>query len=254
MNDAFGRPQSVIVFGGTSDIAGALVDDLVATGCRRVVLAGRNTDALAKAAGRARVVGAKAVGTVTFDARDVTSVESTVARCFAAVDDAVDLVVLAVGLLDDSPGSALDPALVSDLITTNFTWPAMAMAAAGRRLRDQGCGRIIVLSSVAAVRARPSTFLYGAAKGGLDDYASGLSETLRGTGVVVQVVRPGFVHTKMTAGLAPAPFAIGPKDVAAAVVRGMEGNEAVIWVPGFLRWLYLVLRHLPGEVWRRMPG
>jgi decaprenylphospho-beta-D-erythro-pentofuranosid-2-ulose 2-reductase len=72
--------------------------------------------------------------------------------------------------------------------------------------------------------------------------------------VVVQIVRPGFVHTKMTDGLRPAPFAVGPEAVAVAVVVGIEKNQAVIWVPGFLRWLYLVLRHLPQPVWRRLPG
>jgi len=118
----------------------------------------------------------------------------------------------------------------------------------------QGSGRIVVFSSVAAVRARPATVLYGSAKAALDRFASGLAQSLRGSGVVVQIVRPGFVHTKMTRGLRPAPFAVGPEDVAAAVMRGIERDQAIIWVPGFLRWLYLVLRHLPRQLWARLPG
>ncbi len=86
-------------------------------------------------------------------------------------------------------------------------------AAAGR-LRSQGQGRIVVLSSVAGVRVRRANFLYGASKAGLDAFTRGLAEATRGSGVRVQVVRPGFVRTKMTVGLRPAPFAASPEDVA----------------------------------------
>jgi decaprenylphospho-beta-D-erythro-pentofuranosid-2-ulose 2-reductase len=254
MNDAFGRPQSVVVLGGTSDIAGALVDTFLAQRCRTVVLAAKNPSALAAAAARARAGGAQAVETVPFDAADVHHAAATVGRCFGAAGGSVDLVVVAVGLLSQSPDDVTDPAHLSEVISVNYTWPAVAVASAAERLQAQGYGRIIVLSSVAAVRARPPNFLYGSAKGALDDFTSGLADTLRGTGVVIHIVRPGFVHTKMTRGLRPAPFAVGPEAVAAAVVRGIERNVAVIWVPGFLRWLYLVLRHLPKAVWRRLPG
>jgi len=254
MNDAFGRPQSVVVLGGTSEIAGSLVDALLAERCRTVVLAGRDVDALAGAAKRARAGGADVVETVTFDATAVENAQDTVARCFSAAGDGVDLVLVTVGLLNGSRADTQDPDRISEVAAVNFTWPASAIACAAERLRSQGYGRIVVFSSVAAVRARPSTVLYGSAKAALDRFASGLAQTLRGTGVVVQIVRPGFVHTKMTRELRPAPFAVGPQAVAAAVVRGIETDQAVIWVPGFLRWLYLVLRHLPQRVWARLPG
>jgi decaprenylphospho-beta-D-erythro-pentofuranosid-2-ulose 2-reductase len=253
VNDAFGRPQSVVVLGGTSDIAGAVVDKLVAARCRTVVLAARDDAALAAAANRARAGGAEVVETVTFDAADTIGAEATVARCFDAVDT-VDLVLITVGALGGPRGDVLDAHHVREMAAVNYTWPATALAAAARRMRTQGHGRIVVLSSVAAVRARPATFIYGAAKGALDRFAAGLGETLRGSGVELHIVRPGFVHSKMTEGLRPAPFAISPETVAAALIRGMETGQRVIWVPGLLRWLYLILRHLPQSVWRRLPG
>ncbi|HXQ62761.1 MAG TPA: SDR family NAD(P)-dependent oxidoreductase [Acidimicrobiales bacterium] len=254
MDDAFGRPQSVVVLGGTSEIAGALVATLAAGRCRTVVLAGRDVDALAGAAGRARAGGASVVETVTFDATDLKSAQDTVDRCFAAAGNQVDLVLVTVGLLNGSRSETTDADRISEVAAANFTWPASAIAFAAERLRAQGSGRIVVFSSVAAVRARPATVLYGSAKAALDRFASGLAQSLRGSGVVVQIVRPGFVHTKMTRGLRPAPFAVGPEDVAAAVMRGIERDQAIIWVPGFLRWLYLVLRHLPRQLWARLPG
>ena len=92
-------------------------------------------------------------------------------------------------------------------------------------LRGQGHGRILVLSSVAGYRVRRSNFVYGAAKAGLDGFAKGLGEAVRGTGVSVHVVRPGFVRTKMTEGRPAAPFAVGPDRVAEDVVRGLERDR-----------------------------
>jgi short-subunit dehydrogenase len=70
----------------------------------------------------------------------------------------------------------------------------------------------------------------------------------------VHIVRPGFVHTKMTKGREPAPFAVGPDRVAADVARGLERGQPVIWSPGLLRWVFAAFRMLPQPVWRRLPG
>ena len=118
----------------------------------------------------------------------------------------------------------------------------------------QGHGRILVLSSVAGYRVRRSNFVYGAAKAGLDGFAKGLGEAVRGTGVSVHVVRPGFVRTKMTEGRPAAPFAVGPDRVAEDVVRGLERGQAVIWSPGVLRAVFGVLGLLPDAIWRKLPG
>ena len=123
-----------------------------------------------------------------------------------------------------------------------------------RRLKEQGAGRIVVLSSVAGVRTRRANYVYGSAKAGLDGYATGLAEALRGSGVVLQVVRPGFVHTKMTAGRPAAPFATTPEVVAEAVVRGLARGTPVIWAPPVLQWAVAVMANLPQAIWRRLPG
>ena len=174
--------------------------------------------------------------------------------CFDAVGDKVDLVLITVGLLGDAVADVTEADRIAESITVNFTWPAVALGSVVRRLRTQGYGRVVVFSSVAGMRIRESNFIYGSSKAGLDGYALGLAESLRGSGVQLQRVRPGFVRTKMTHGLRPAPFAIDPEMVAAAVMRGIERNQAVIWAPSGLRWVFLALRHLPQQVWRRLPG
>ncbi len=254
MFDAFGTPQSVVVLGATSDIGAAIVDRLVQRGCRTVVLAGRDVDGLRRARERVRSAGATDVHEVRFDALDVDDAADAVTRSFEAVSGSVDMVLLAVGVLGDQDRDEGDPGRISDVATVDFTWPAAALAAAAVRLREQGSGRLVVLSSVAGVRVRRANYVYGSAKAGLDAYAIGLSEGLRGSGVRVHVVRPGFVHTKMTEGLSAAPLSTSADAVADRVIRGLELGQTVIWSPPILRWVFFVFRLLPQAVWRRLPG
>ena len=252
MNDAFGHPQSILVLGGTSDIARELVALLAADRGRSVVLAGRDRVALQRAA--KDLVDVERVETVAFDAESLDDVDKTITQCFEVANEPVDLVIVAVGELGSQATDELRPDRVVDMMTVNFTWPAAAMSAVAGQLRRQGHGRIIVLSSVAGFRVRRSNFIYGSAKAGLDSFGQGLSESLRGSGVSVHIVRPGFVRTKMTSGRPPAPFAVDPSRVASDIVRGLARGQTVIWSPALLRWVFSALRMLPVPLWRRLPG
>jgi decaprenylphospho-beta-D-erythro-pentofuranosid-2-ulose 2-reductase len=128
-----------------------------------------------------------------------------------------------------------------------------ACTALADRMKRQGHGTIVVLSSVAGQRARRSMPVYASSKAGLDQFALALDDRLHGSGVRVMVVRPGFVRTKMTHGEREAPFATDADAVADAVARGLQTGARVVWVPPVLRWVFAVFRHLPAAVWRRMP-
>jgi decaprenylphospho-beta-D-erythro-pentofuranosid-2-ulose 2-reductase len=251
--DAFGHPQSVVVLGGTSDIAREIVNVLAGQRCRSVVLAGRDASALQRTAGELSRSVAN-VATVTFDATSVDDIDKTVRLCFEAANEPVDLVIMAVGELGVQETDEADARRIARMMTVNVTWPAAALAEVAAKLQRQGHGKIVVLSSVAGFRVRRSNFVYGSTKAGLDGFALGLSEAVRGTGISVHVVRPGFVHTKMTTGRPAAPFAVTPERVADDVVRGLERGDAVIWSPGVLRYVFSAFRLLPQPLWRRLPG
>jgi decaprenylphospho-beta-D-erythro-pentofuranosid-2-ulose 2-reductase len=120
-------------------------------------------------------------------------------------------------------------------------------------MRAQGHGRIVAMSSVAGERVRRSNFVYGSTKAGLDGFYLGLGEALREYGVGVLVVRPGFVRSKMTEGLKPAPLSVGPDDVAGAVVDGVRNRREIVWVPGPMRAVMSGLRHVPRPLFRKLP-
>ena len=253
MIDAVGRPQSVLVLGGSSEIAQAIVARLVPARCRTVVLAGREGPRLAGAVAAAQAAGADVAEAVAFDVTDTAGHAAFADRVFDRFGD-IDLVVVAAGVLGDQEADERDPEAAADVLTTNFAGLASAMLAVTGRLRHQGYGRLVVLSSVAGLRARKANFIYGSSKAGLDAFAQGLGDSLAGTGVDVTIVRPGFVVGRMTEGMDPAPFSTTPDAVAEAVVAGIGSGASVVYVPPLLRWVFLVMRQLPRAVWRRMPG
>jgi decaprenylphospho-beta-D-erythro-pentofuranosid-2-ulose 2-reductase len=251
MNDAHGSPQTVLVFGGTSEIARAVLARLAARRTRTVVLAGRDPAALDAVADELRGLGVTTLDTVAFEAAATDSHAAIVDDVFARHAD-VDLVLVAFGQLGDQAALESDPPAAARLATVNYVAAVSVGLAVAGRLRDQGHGNLVALSSVAAERPRRSNFVYGSTKAGMDAFFRGLGDSLRGSGARVMVVRPGFVRTRMTAGLPAAPFATTPQAVADGVVRGLETGAETVWVPPVLRWVMAVLRHLPGPVFRRL--
>ncbi len=254
MNDALGLPQSILVLGGGSEIARAIVRALLAQRKANVTLAGRpGSAALADAAAEARELGAPSVDTVSFDATDPATVVSAVDAAFRRDGD-IDLVIVAFGVLGDQQEAEADPLAAIDVATVNYTAPVAAGLAAARRLREQGHGTLLALSSVAGERVRRANFVYGSSKAGMDGFYQGLGDALAGEGPRVVIVRPGFVRTRMTRGMAAAPFATDADAVATAVVTGLAKGASVIWVPSVLHWVFIVFRHLPRFIWRKLPG
>jgi decaprenylphospho-beta-D-erythro-pentofuranosid-2-ulose 2-reductase len=252
MKDALGSVQSVLVLGGTSEIGVATVRALAARRTRTVLLAVRDPDAADDAARQARDAGATTVETMRFDGDDTDSHERFVDEVFDRHGD-IDLVLLAFGVLGDSDRSAASGGAAAAVARTNFLGAVSVAIPVARRLRGQGHGTLVVLSSVAGERVRRSNFVYGASKAGLDGFAQGLGDSLAGTGVDVMVVRPGFVRTKMTAGLDSAPLATTADAVAQAIVRGLARGSHTVWAPPALRPVMAVVRHLPRAVFRRLP-
>lgn len=248
MKDAFVTPESLLVLGGTSEIARATAARFAARRTRLIWLAGRPSAALDESAGRLRALGAE-VRTVAFDALDTDSHEETLGKIFAEGD--LGMVLLAFGVLGDQPRDEDDAAHAVRLAQTNYTGAVSAALICGQALRRQGHGALVVLSSVAAERARRSNFLYGSSKAGLDAFAQGLGDALHGSGARVMVVRPGFVRTRMSADGPAAPLVTTPEAVAEAIECGLHRRADTVWVPGVLRYVMSAVRHVPRRVYRR---
>lgn len=228
----------LLLIGGTSEIGLAIVRRLAP---EHVFLLGRDEERTAAAAA--------SVGDGT---RTGLLGRGSIEQAFAA-SGGFDVVVLAVGVLGAQAGLDADPAEAEEVMRANFLTSGSLLLDSLRHLRAQGNGTLVVLSSVAAERPRASNAVYGAAKAGLDALAQGMADAMAGTEVRVLVVRPGFVSTRMTAGLKPAPFATTPEAVAEATAKALGRRAHTVWIPGGLRPVFALLRHLPRPIYRRLP-
>jgi len=248
--DAVGNPQSILLLGGTSEIGLATVEAFAGDRPLRVVLAGRPSARLDAAKARLEGKGC-AVELLDFDAQAFDTHAAVVDKAFAAGD--VDVAVVAFGLLGDNEEAWTDAAKAVELAQVNYTAAVSVGVALGDRLKAQGHGSLVALSSVAGERARRSNFVYGSTKAGLDAFYTGLTEALRPSGVTVTVVRPGFVHTRMTEGLKPAPLSTTPEAVAEVIVHAVRTKTEQVWAPAPLRFVMSALRHVPRPIFRRLP-
>lgn len=252
VKNGLGDVQSVLLLGGTSDIGVAIARRLAAPRQAAVVLAGRDPAGLSENAAALSGQGAGKVSTLAFDALDPASHDAVVDEAVARLGD-LDVVVVAFGVLGDQDADEAGGDGAVHLASVNYVGGVSAALAVARRLRAQGHGTLVVLSSVAGERVRKSNYIYGSSKAGLDGFAQGLGDALHGSGAGVLIVRPGFVATKMTEGMAKPPLSSTAEEVAAATDRALRQGREVVWVPGLIRWVMLVARHLPRPIFRRLP-
>lgn len=252
MKDAIGNVQRIVVLGGTSDIALATLAQL--TSQRHgveVTLAARPGQRRSDAAVSLKSLGMQ-VTEVDFEATDRSSYEQAIASAFEAPGD-VDVVMVAFGLLGDQERAWQDVDAALELVQVNYTAAVACGVLVAARMRAQGHGAIIAMSSVAGERPRKSNFAYGSTKAGMDAFYTGLGDAIARDGVQVLVVRPGFVRSKMTTGLAAAPLSQTPEQVARVIVSGLAAGRHTVWAPANLRWVMSALRHVPREVFKRLP-
>lgn len=249
--NAVQQPESVLLLGGTSEIGLAIVRELPRDRLKRIVLAGRPGERLDAAADHMRAaIPAAAVEVVAFDADAIDTHRDVLAGIFAGGD--IDVMILAFGVLGDQAAFNEDPSLAIALLHTNFIGGASALLNTTQLMKGQGHGSIIVMSSVAADRGRADNFVYGSSKAGLDTMSLGLADSLVGSGVSVLVVRPGFVHTRMTEGLQPAPFSTNAETVAEVAVSAWSSGKVLVYAPHVLRAVMGGLKALPRPVFRKL--
>ncbi|GAC58864.1 putative oxidoreductase [Gordonia hirsuta DSM 44140 = NBRC 16056] len=252
MFNAVGVPQSILILGGSSEIGLAIATEFLHSGPMRVVLATVPNDPAAPAAvATMEAAGASSVEQIDFDALDTDSHPAVLDAAFAGGD--IDVAIVAFGIQGDDEQAWQDQKLAVLEADINYTAAVSVGVLLGERMRAQGHGQIIAMSSVAGERVRRSNFVYGSTKAGLDGFYLGLGDALRPENIRVLVVRPGQVRTRLSAHVAEAPLTVDKEEVAARVVAAVGKGKEVIWVPGPFRFIMMVLRHVPRPIFRKLP-
>jgi uncharacterized protein len=216
----------VLVTGATGGIGQAISREFAARGAS-LILSGRRADVLEALAAE---LNAQAV---VADLADATDLE----RLVSAAGD-VDVVIAnaalpASGLLTD-----LSQAQIDTMLDVNLRAPIALARAFAPMMTARRRGHLVFISSLSGKATAPSSSVYSATKFGLRGFALGLREDLRGEGVGVSLVLPGFIRdagmfADSGAKLPPGVGTRTPRQVAAAVVRAVERDRAEVTVAPF---------------------
>ena len=256
--DAVGNPQTILLLGGTSEIGLAICERYLQNAHARILLADlpdhpRKNDAIAAMT----AAGAKSVEWIDFDGTESDTHPAVIDQAFTAGD--VDVAVVAFGLLGDAEELWQNQRKAVQIAEINYTAAVSVGVLLGEKMRAQGFGQIIAMSSAAGERIRRSNFVYGSTKAGLDGFYLGLGEALREFGVRVLVIRPGQVRTSTTiahwkaTGAKEAPLTVDKEYVANLAVTAAAKGKELVWAPGAFRYVMMVLRHVPRPIFRKLP-
>ena len=180
-----------LVTGGTSGIGAAFARALAARG-DDLVLVARDSARLEQTAAELRERHGVAVEVLTADLADRTDVERVAAR-LEGVEHPVDLLVNNAGF--GISGALTDPDLSAQERGVDVMLRAVMVlaGAAGRAMRGRGHGAIVNVGSTAGYATMGG---YSALKAWVGVYSESLANELRGTGVTVTVLAPGWVRTE----------------------------------------------------------
>ncbi len=215
--------KRALVTGGSGDLGGAICLRLAAQGLHVVVHANANVARADAIVGRIRDGGGSAEA-VAFDVADGDAAAAATARLLA--DGPLQVVVNNAGIHDDAPMAGMSRAQWTRVVDVslhgffNVTQPLLLPMARTR------WGRIVSVSSVAAVLGNRGQANYAAAKAALHGASKSLAREMASRGITVNVVAPGVIAGDMAGDafpperirdMVPAGRAGTPDEIAAVV-------------------------------------
>ena len=239
----------MLVLGATSSIAMATVRLLAPH--RHFMLVARSGDRLTAVAQDLLTRGALAVDTWVMDLDD-TAAHGEMLATAAQRLGAIDLALIAHGVLGDQQAAEQDFDTAAAILHTNFMSTVSLLTWLGNYFQAQHSGSLAVISSVAGDRGRKSNYVYGASKGALNIFLEGLRNRIDRDGVQVLTIKPGFVATPMTAHVEHNALFASPEQVARGIVKAVDRRKDVAYVPWFWALIMFLVRAVPGFQFKKM--
>jgi decaprenylphospho-beta-D-erythro-pentofuranosid-2-ulose 2-reductase len=242
-------PLSVVVFGGTSAIAQAIVRAAGRERSVRVLLLGRNVQRL-QSVKDDLVARGMAAEFQCADPSELATPWDSLIR--AAMPGKIDLFLVAHGELPEQETILNDPLRLARTLQVNFVSAAVVATACARILEQQGGGSLAVIGSVAADRGRASNFVYGSAKAGLETLLEGMRHRLaRNPNIHITTIKPGMTDTPMTANMPKGPLFSSADKVGLLSWKAIKKGAPVAYVPAWWRLILTVIRLLPRKIFYR---
>jgi short-subunit dehydrogenase len=221
----------------------------------RLGLLARRGEALGALAGElARVSGgrARAVPLVA----DVTDRAALAAAAARFIDEAgvPDVVVANAGISAGTlTGEVADAEVFERIVATNVIALPDTFAPFVGPMRARGTGTLVGIASVAGIRGLPGGGAYSASKAAAITYLESLRVELRGSGLRVVTIAPGYIRTPMTAGNQyRMPFLTDAEVFARKALQAVEAGRSFVVIPWQMRIVAALLRGLPNPVFDRL--
>ena len=238
--------MNLLILGATSTVAVDVARIYRAQGARFYLIA-RSQEKLAKLS---KELGASVIGEKCVDFLDTAATLAALRYALDALGE-VDLALVAQGDLGNQLESETNFAEAERQILINYVSAVAQLTVLGPFFEAQGRGTIAVISSVAGERGRPRNYTYGSAKGGLTLYLQGLRSRLWPR-VTVTTIKLGPVDTPMTTYHEKNASFVTSEQAARGIVNAIARRRGEAYVPGFWRFVMLVVRCLPERVFQRL--
>ena len=241
----------VLITGASSGIGRALALALARRGARLGLLA-RRAEALEEVAGEVEAAGGHAFAVVA-DVRKSEAVKAAV-ELVEREWGRVDVLVANAGIGGGRTSAREFPlSRATEVFDTNVVGVMNSVAAVLPGMLARGGGHVVGISSIAGFQGLPGSGAYCASKAALSTLLESLRVELRGSGVRVTTIHPGFIRTPLTAGRERRmPFLMEAGPAAERIVRAVERGRANFAFPWQLALIARVANGLPNPVRERI--
>ena len=159
------------------------------------------------------------------DVNDEHSIRSTADKVRSELGP-IDVLIANAGIGGASHAVNLRPDQVANVIGVNVLGAANSVAAVLPEMAQRGSGQLVAISSLSAYRGIPKSAAYGASKAAVSCFFESLRIDLRGSGVDVTIIHPGFIKTPLTAGReAQMPFLMELDDAVKKIITAIEKRK-----------------------------
>ena len=243
--------KTIVVYGGTSEIAIACLNEWQKKHNHKVILVGRSPNRLEFVASDLRVRYQNSIiETIVLDFNDLDAIEKMNAKLFSS--NIVNIALVSHGELSDQLLSQQDITYTKDQLMTNGLSTCLISESLIKNLLKAGEGKLVVIGSVAGDRARKKNYVYGSAKGLVEMYTRGLQHRLWNSNIKVSLVKPGPTKTNMTSKLQESAKFANVNKVAKTIVKGVNRGKKIIYAPRKWMLIMLIIRLIPNFIFNRL--
>jgi len=241
-------PLKVFITGASSGIGAALAQHYAAQGAT-LGLAARRAQPMQELAASLSTP----VSIFTLDVTDAAALAAA-AKDFIARHGVPDVVIANAGISAGTRADlAADIAVLSRILHTNVVGLAATLQAFIAPMRERGSGVLVGIASVAGFRGLPGAGAYCASKSAAITWLEALRLELRGSGVDVVTVCPGYIATPLTAvNHYPMPFLLQAPEAARRIAAAIRARKRLAVIPWQMRIVFFFLRRMPNRLYDRL--